>query len=109
LIRVRPGTSQQVMESVAATWKRLYPDKLLDIQIVSETLAKQYQAEEKLRGLFGGFSLLTLLLAALGVFGLVVHTTSLRVKEIGVRKVLGASVSSIVRLLSVSFVKLVLI
>ena len=109
LIRSRPGTSERVMQSIAATWKSLYPDKLLDMQIVSETLAKQYQAEKKLRRLFGGFSLLTLLLAALGVFGLVVHTTSLRVKEIGIRKVLGASVSSIVRLLSAGFVKLVLI
>ncbi|MFC3196075.1 FtsX-like permease family protein [Parapedobacter deserti] len=109
LIRTRPGTSQRVMESVAATWKNLYPDKLLDMQIVRETLAKQYKAEEKLQKIFGGFSLLTMLLAALGIFGLVVHATSLRVKEIGIRKVLGASISSIVRLLSADFVKLVLI
>jgi ABC-type antimicrobial peptide transport system, permease component len=109
LIRSRPGTSQRVMRSVAATWKSLYPDKLIDMQIVRETLAKQYEAEEKLQEIFGGFSLLTMLLAALGVFGLVVHATSLRVKEIGIRKVLGASVSSIMRLLSADFVKLVLV
>src|SRR5690606_23860437 len=51
----------------------------------------------------------TMLLAALGVFGLMAHATSLRVKEIGIRKVLGSSVSDIVRLLAADFVKLVLI
>ena len=86
-----------------------HPDKLLDMEPVKETLERQYQAEEKLQKLFGGFSLLTMLLAALGVFGLVVHATSLRVKEIGIRKVLGASVSGIVGLLSKDFVKLVLV
>lgn len=106
-IRCRLGTEQQVMRSVAATWKDLYPDKLLDMEPVKETLERQYQAEDKLQQLFGLFSALTMLLAALGIFGLVVHAISLRVKEIGIRKVLGASVSGIVSLLSKDFVKLV--
>src|SRR5690606_28357552 len=64
-------------------------------------------AEEKLQGLFRTFSLLTMLLATMGIFGLIVHTLGLRVKEIGIRKVLGASIAGIVGLLSKDFIKLV--
>ncbi|SKB81487.1 FtsX-like permease family protein [Parapedobacter luteus] len=108
LLRVQPGEEAAVMRYVSSVWKTIYPDKLFDIQIVQETLAAQYAAEEKLQQLFSLFSALTLLLAALGIFGLVVHSLALRVKEIGLRKVLGASVSGIVALLSKDFVKLVL-
>jgi putative ABC transport system permease protein len=59
--------------------------------------------------LFSFFSILTMALAALGVFGLIVHTVQHRTKEIGVRKVLGAPVSSIVRLLSSDLLKLVIV
>ncbi|MFB5944469.1 ABC transporter permease [Albibacterium profundi] len=105
LIRVKPGTEHQVMKSVASTWREMYPEKFLDMSMVKETLESQYKAEEKLRTLFTAFSLLTMLLAALGVFGLVVHAVSLRFREIGVRKVLGASVSGIATMLSKDFIK----
>src|SRR5690606_24798607 len=58
-IRCRPGTEQQVMRSVAAIWKDLYPDKLLDMEPVKETLERQYQAEDKLQQLFRLFSAFT--------------------------------------------------
>lgn len=109
LIRTRPGAEQKVMHAIGSAWNTTYREKLLDITPVKETLAAQYEAEEKLQKLFSGFSLLTMLLAALGVFGLIVHATNLRVKEIGIRKVLGASVSGIVSLLAKDFVKLVLL
>src|SRR5690606_959020 len=105
LIRATPGTEHQVMKSVAQTWREMYPEKLLDMTMVKDTLESQYKAEEKLQALFRSFSLLTMLLAALGVFGLVVHAVNIRVREIGVRKVLGASVSGIATMLSKDFVK----
>ena len=105
LLRTRPGMESAVMRDIAVVWKELYPEKLFDIQVVKETLAQQYEAEEKLQGLFRLFSLLTMLLATTGIFGLIVHTLGLRVKEIGIRKVLGASVSGIVMMLSKGFVK----
>ncbi|MFB2119082.1 ABC transporter permease [Parapedobacter sp. 2B3] len=107
LIRTQPGMETAVMRDIAAVWKELYPEKLFDIKVVTETLAHQYAAEEKLQKLFRTFSLLTMLLATMGIFGLVVHTLGLRVKEIGIRKVLGASVMGIAGLLSKDFVKLV--
>lgn len=109
LIRCRPSTEHSSMQYIESAWNTLYPDKLLDIQVVKDTLLKQYEAEAKLQHLFRLFSLLTMLLAALGVLGLIVHVTGLRTKEIGIRKVLGASVIRIVALLSTDFVKLVLL
>lgn len=105
LVRATPGTEHQVMKSIAQIWREMYPEKLLDMKVVKDTLESQYKAEEKLQTLFSVFSLLTMLLAALGVFGLVVHATSLRVREIGVRKVLGASVAGVVTMLSKDFIK----
>ena len=68
-------------------------------------MQKQYDAETKLLQFFSFFSTLSLFLAALGVFGLIVQVTEQRVKEIGIRKVLGASVQSIVILFSKDFLK----
>lgn len=109
LIRVKPGAEQQVMTALRKLWRQFYPAKLLDTNWVDDMLAKQYETESKLRQLFIFFSVLTMVLAALGVFGLIVHAVNQRIKEIGVRKVLGASVASIVRLFSSDFLKLVLL
>jgi putative ABC transport system permease protein len=109
LVRVKAGFEQQVAQSLQKTWKKIYPDKPLNMDWVEDLLNSQYANEAKLQQLFSFFSLLTIILAALGVFGLIVHAAGQRVKEIGVRKVLGASVTSIVRLLSADFVRLVLL
>ncbi len=109
LIRVSPGAQKQVTETLQGLWKSFFAYKLLDIGWVDEMLAAQYKSEQRLRQLFTFFSILTMALAALGIFGLVVHSAQQRVKEIGIRKVLGASVYSIVNLLSSEFVRLVLI
>ncbi|MDQ2751402.1 MAG: ABC transporter permease, partial [Bacteroidota bacterium] len=71
--------------------------------------ADQYKSESKLQQLFMFFSSLSMLLAALGVFGLIVLATQQRVKEIGIRKVLGASIQSIVSLFSIDFLKLIFV
>lgn len=109
LIRVKSGTDRQVTTALQKLWRQFYPEKLLDVNWVDEMLAKQYATEDKLQQLFTFFSVLTMALAALGIFGLIVHAAEQRVKEIGVRKVLGASIASIVGLLSSDFIKLVFI
>ncbi|RYF92665.1 MAG: FtsX-like permease family protein [Chitinophagaceae bacterium] len=109
LIRFNNGDRQHLMQSVRELWKKFYPHKLLEVNWVDDLIARQYEPENKLRQLFTFFSLLTMALASLGIFGLVVHSAQQRVKEIGVRKVLGASVSSIFRLLSYDFIRLVII
>jgi putative ABC transport system permease protein len=70
---------------------------------------KTYQAEQKMGGLSMTFSILAILIACLGLFGLITYAAEQRIKEIGIRKVLGASVSNLWAMLSKDFLKLVLI
>ena len=105
LMRIKPGSEEKVVAKINELWQEFYPYKLLEINNVSDLLQKQYDAETKLLQFFSFFSALSLFLAALGVFGLIVQVTEQRVKEIGIRKVLGASVQSIVMLFSKDFLK----
>jgi putative ABC transport system permease protein len=108
LIRVTPGASQDVIQGVDKLWQQFYPNHLLKFDWVSDILAKQYSSEKKLSQLFTLFSSLNIFLACLGLFGLIAFTAERRTKEIGIRKVLGASVNGIVVLLSEEFLILVL-
>ncbi|HEY5371329.1 MAG TPA: FtsX-like permease family protein [Hanamia sp.] len=109
LVRIKPGSEKQVTASLSKLWRQFYPNKLLDINWVDEMVTNQYRTESKLQQLFTFFSSLSMFLAALGIFGLIVQATAQRVKEIGIRKVLGASVNSIVRLFSIDFLRLIII
>ena len=90
-------------------WRTSFPDIPLEYAFVDETIARQYGDEQKMQGIFYGFSGLSLLIACLGLFGLSIFVVERKVKEIGIRKVLGASIPGIVGLLSTDFLKLVLI
>ncbi len=107
LIRTEPGMEASVTVAVQKLWKQFFTSKLLEINSVDDLLAKQYEAESRLQQLFVFFSTLTMFLSALGIFGLAVQAVEQRGKEVGIRKVLGASVASIAALLSKDFVKLV--
>lgn len=109
LVRIKPGYEKQATASINKLWRQFYPEKLLDLQWVEQMMAKQYKAESRLQQLFTFFSGLSMLLACLGIFALIIHAAQQRIKEIGVRKVLGASVFQITNLLCKSFLKLVLI
>ncbi|HEY5462184.1 MAG TPA: FtsX-like permease family protein [Hanamia sp.] len=109
LVRIKPGSEKKVTASLNKLWRQFYPNKLLNVKWVDDMLANQYKVESKLQHLFTFFSGLSMFLAALGVFGLIVQATNQRVKEIGIRKVLGASINSIVRLFSIDFLKLIIV
>ena len=109
LIRVAPGHEKQVTNTIAKLWRTFYPDKLLNLNWVEDMLSAQYEEEARFQKLFTFFSAISMFLAALGVLGLIIQSASIRKKEIGVRKVLGASVASIIQLFSIDFLKLVLI
>lgn len=100
-----PATLAQIQ----ASWQQSFPNSPFDYFFLDEFFNRQYQADQLLSKVFGLFSSLAILIACLGLFGLSSYTTVQRTKEIGIRKVLGASVSSIIRLLSQDFVKLVLL
>ncbi|MBE7177996.1 MAG: FtsX-like permease family protein [Mucilaginibacter polytrichastri] len=107
LIRIKPGAEKHTRAYISRLWKTFYPSNLLEINRVDDLLNAQYAAENKLQQFFTFFSGLSFFLAALGVFGLIVHTAQQRVKEIGIRKVLGASVGQIATLLSGDYIRLV--
>ncbi len=97
----------QSVKLVEQTWKKHFPTAVFDFGFVDEQLAAQYRAEKQFLATASIFSVVSLLIACLGLYGLITHTTSQRVKEIGIRKVLGASVGGIVVLLSKDFLNLI--
>ena len=106
LIRVKPGLEKQTITGISKIYKDLYPEKTFDYNWVSDQIDAQYKNEYKLQQLFTWFSSLIVFLACLGLFGLVSFTAAQRVKEIGIRKVMGASVNNIVALISKDYLGL---
>lgn len=109
VIRVISGSDSQVAASLKQLWKQYYPAKTLTFNWVDDLLTSAYRKENKLGNIFNIFTCLAIFLACLGLFGLVTFTLERRMKEIGIRKVLGASVGSISALISKDFVSLVVI
>ncbi|MDB5024715.1 MAG: FtsX-like permease family protein [Mucilaginibacter sp.] len=91
------------------SWKEIYPDDAFEYHFFDESIAKMYEKEQHTSKLLTWATGLSILISCLGLLGLAMFTTNLRTKEIGVRKVLGATVTQIVRLLSTELVMLVLL
>lgn len=107
--KFRADNTQNVIQSLESTWKKLAPGQPFEYSFLDEDFERMYQSEERLGELFTIFSGLAIIIACLGLFALTTFTAEQRTKEIGIRKVLGASVASIVVLLSREFGKLILI
>lgn len=108
-VKVAGGGIQQALEHLEKTWNEVNFVDPFGYTFHDQELKKVYSSEIMMGKVSGAFALLCIAVACLGLFGLASYTTSLRTKEIGIRKTLGASVSSIVLLLSKEYVKLVLI
>ncbi|MEO0330918.1 MAG: ABC transporter permease [Bacteroidota bacterium] len=100
---------QTTSQSVEKIWRQLLPESPLSYFFLNDRYNQQYQADVQFGQVATLFAVLAILVACLGLFGLSSFTILQRTKEIGVRKVLGASLTEIVKLLSKSFIKLVLI
>ena len=98
-----------VINHLEATWKEISPDFPFEYNFLDESLSNQYKTEERFEKAFILFSLMAIFIACLGLFGLSTFTTEQRIKEIGIRKILGASISNITIMLSKQFIMLVLI
>lgn len=107
--RLSKADIPHLLMQIEATWKRLMPGQPFTYQFMDDRFDYVYRAEQRVGVLTLAFSVLAILIACLGLFGLAAFTVEQRTKEIGVRKVLGASVASLVALLSRDFLKLVLI
>ncbi len=109
VIRTRAGRTKDALALLKASSKRYNPDNIFDYQLADVLFSQQYSRELMVGQLASLFAFLAIFISCLGLFGLATFTAEQRTKEIGVRKVLGASISSIVGLLSRDFTKLVLI
>ena len=109
LIRTQPGQTKQALASIEALSQKLNPKFPFTYSFVDTDYAKLYTSETVVGTLSTLFAMLAIFIACLGLFGLAAFMAEQRTKEIGVRKVLGASVASLVSLLSQDFLKLVLI
>jgi putative ABC transport system permease protein len=107
LVRIRPGQIEQGVALVERIWKQHLPAEPFEYGFVDQAFDQQYRADQNTQKLFGAFSLVAVIVGCLGLFGLSSFTAEQRTKEIGIRKVLGASAASIAARLSVEFVKLV--
>jgi len=108
-VRLRSEDYRNTIEYINEVWDNFSPNDPIRFVFVDDQLNQLYMAEEKLIILFSYFTFITIFIACLGLFGLAAFTAEQRTKEIGVRKVMGASVLQIIKLLSKDFTKLVIL
>jgi putative ABC transport system permease protein len=102
------GSIENALNHINKVWKETYPDYQLKYSFYDEYFASMYKKEENLASLVNMFSILAIIISGLGIFGLSVYQSEQRIKEIGIRKVLGATSTEITFLLSKNFSKWVL-
>jgi putative ABC transport system permease protein len=108
-IRLAPGDVRGALAHVRASWAQLAPGYVFDYTFLDEDFDRQYREEEREGQLFAFFATVAVFIACLGLFGLAAYAAERRTKEIGVRKVLGASARDVVLLLSREFTVLVVV
>ena len=97
------------LEDIKKEWKKVYPEYTFEYEFVDDIVALMYESEEEMATIFTFFSSIAIFIGCLGLFGLISYTTNQKVKEIGIRKALGASVRNILGLVSKDFMVPVLV
>lgn len=106
-IRISPDHPENTLTPLREKWRELYPNRPFDFQYLDAMIDSQYGAEERLSDIFSAFSVFAIFIACLGLFGMASFASEQRTKEIGIRKVLGATVPGVVVLLARDFLKLI--
>ncbi|MEQ9102903.1 MAG: ABC transporter permease [Imperialibacter sp.] len=107
LVRINTANTGDVLSFIDKTWKDIITNRPLQYSFLEQDFYEKYHADESKGQVFATFSIFTIVIACMGLFGLASYTAEQRKKEIGLRKVIGASVSSIMLLISKDFLKLV--
>lgn len=108
-IKINPGDMRNTLASVEDAWRKVYPDNVYEMSFIDETLAASYEQETQNYQIFKAFSFISIFICCIGLWGLISFVVVRKTKEIGIRKVLGSSVSGIVVLLSRDFLILIAI
>lgn len=109
VIRIKPENILSIIKGLEKTYHTLFPDNPFQYSFRDDSIEKSYKAELKWKQVISFAALITIFISCIGLFGLSLLTSERRFKEIGIRKLLGASVVQLVQLISVDFVKLVFI
>ena len=107
--KIRPESPQQTLQYLEATWNTFSPDYPFDYRFVEDVFRQQYSDDRQMGTIPGYFTLLSIFISSLGLLGLTSFLAEQRTKEIGIRKVLGASVPEIVALVSKEFLLLLMV
>ncbi|MFD3000942.1 ABC transporter permease [Pontibacter toksunensis] len=107
--KIEPRSTEAALQHLEKVWYKAYPDDVFNYEFIDETFKRFYQTEQRQNALFRVFSFIAILIGCLGLYGLVSFMAAQRTKEVGIRKVLGASLFNITYLFSKDFIKLVLI
>jgi len=108
-LKIKPDNTRETLKSIEKTWNAFAPGFPFNFLFLDEAFENMYQADRRTGTIFKYFTLLAILISCLGIFGLSAFMAEQRTKEIGVRKVLGASLSSIITLITKEFVILVIL
>ncbi len=106
---VTAGNFDQTIQTIEKTWKNLINDTPFEYSFLDQSIQKQYDEDRRVSKIITSFALIAMIICSLGLYGLSSYMAERRFKEIGIRKVMGASVTQIVSMMSTEFVKLVLI
>lgn len=109
LARIAPNSFDATMEEIKTAYVEIYGDEPFDFNFIDEGMARQYEAEQNLGKIVSSATFLALLIGSMGLFALATLTMNERIKEISVRKVLGAPMNSIIMLLSKSYILIIII
>jgi putative ABC transport system permease protein len=109
IIKISPVNTARTVELLKEKWKEIDPNRPFEYAFLDETFDQSYRAEERLSEIFASFTVFAIIIACLGLFGMASFTAEQKTKEIGIRKVLGASIPGIVLLLAKNFLKLVIV
>ena len=108
-VRVNPAGMHGTIDRIAKQWSALYPDLLFQYEFLDDHIASFYRQEQKVYTAFRLFSCIAILIGCLGLYGLIAFATLQRTREVGIRKVLGASVPDILLLFAREFIWLILL
>lgn len=108
-VKLQPANMHQTINRIDKAWSAMFPDNLFQYQFLDEHIAEQYKQEEKEYAAFKIFAFIAIFIGCLGLYGLVAFAAVQRTKEVGIRKVLGASLANIVYLFSKEFIVLIAI
>lgn len=108
LVKLSPGNTEQAMQTLEQVWNEVVQDQPFEAVFLNQSLDNLYRKEIRMGKLISVFTVMTILIACMGLFGLAAYTAETRTKEIGVRKIMGATTRQIMALLSIDFVKLVM-